>query len=102
MSGIRLALLITRRLYGLPGGFVQPPNSPGCQDQCRGQRSRFMILGPGWSDRLSKAGDAALDPAGCVPECRLGFLVELSLPDGGDRNLQIFTSLANGVAEEFA
>ena len=37
-----------------------------------------------------------------LPECRLGSLVELSLLDCGDGNLQILASSADGVAEEFA
>src|ERR1700728_2871112 len=102
MSGIRLVLLITRRLYGLSGGIVQPSVSLRYQDQCCGKRRCLVVLGPGWADRLSKVCDSTLDSARSTPECRLRSLVELSLPDCSDGDLQILASLANGVAEEFA
>src|ERR1700677_4576398 len=74
----------------------------GCKDQRRGERRGLVVFGPGWANRPSKVCDAALDPDRCLAECRVRSLFELSLPDRGDGNLQIFTSLASGVAKEFA
>src|ERR1700692_1952167 len=61
-----------------------------------------MIAGPWGTDGTPRGCDSKLQPARCISEGCLHPLLQFSLADCLDWNLQLFASVPDAVAKEFA
>src|ERR1700687_1412141 len=61
-----------------------------------------MIAGPWGTDGTPRGCDSPLQPACCISEGCLHTLLQFPLTDCLDWNLQLFTSIPDAVAKEFA
>lgn len=81
-------------------GWKQPLLA--CQNRSGGERRCFVILVPRRTDRASEPRNPAAHSARRNPKCLFGSLLEFSLSNYSDRNLQTFACLPDRIAKEFA
>lgn len=73
-----------------------------CQNHQRGKCRRFLIFGPGRSERTTKGGDLLPHPSRRFAERCLDNLVEVTLSKPGHRKVQTLACFRKGLAKEFA
>src|ERR1700687_530865 len=99
-----------KELHGLSSAEMEPfselrlEQSPlfVCQKYQRSKCRRFLILGPGRSERTTKGRNLLPQPSRRFAERCLDTFVEVTLPKPGDRKVQTLACFRKGFAKEFA